>query len=217
MRKILSLTTVVLLTILVSACRRDRNPPMPDYRQMTFADEFVDNYNNWNFSDPANFAYAVVDESKGTMTMGYNDDLHEAYYLSQDIGFNRFNDFTLQTRIGSDNNMGLLFGYTNTGAYGYSFTVGYDGNFALYDEGGNGYGPNIVELVPLQTASFVNRDGGWNDLMLEQRGNRWIGYINNNQVFNIEAQDLKAGSIGYVLTSYTVGETDYLQADWLDY
>jgi hypothetical protein len=217
MKSTWSLIAFVVLSVLVSSCRKDHYyPPAPEVRQYTFTDEFDDNYNNWNFSDPTYAAYAVIDESKGTMTLGYLDDISEAYYFSQNIGFNHNDDFVLQTRIGSDNNMGMLFGHNTSGAYGYSFTVDVDGYFAFYDEGGNGYGSDVVALVPRQRASFVNAGGDWNDLKLEQRGSRWIGYINDRQVFNIEAQRVRSGSIGYVLMANTIGETDYLQVDWLE-
>ncbi len=86
--------------------------------------------------------------SNGTFKFDYNDDLSEAYYVSKNIGFNPYNDFTIYTRIRSDNNIGLLFGYNgNSGSYGYSFTIDYDGYYALYDEGSNGYGPDIQTIA----------------------------------------------------------------------
>lgn len=200
----------ILLTL--SSCHKDNR--LPDYQQLTFIDEFNDDYNRWTFRDYENNAYGFIND--GMFNMGYNDDLYDTYYISQDIGFNRYNDFTIQTGISSNKNIGLLFGYnSSTGANGYSFTIDYDGNFALYDEGGNGYGPDIAELVPLSTAPFINGGGGWNDIVFKQVGSRWLGYINGNEVFNIQAQNLKAGSVGYLLTFFTQGESDYLQVDWL--
>jgi hypothetical protein len=113
--------------------------------------------------------------------------------------------------------MGLLFGYNDaSGSYGYSFTVNYNGQYALYDEGGNGYGEDIFAIVPLFTQGFVARNGNWNELRLEQRGRRWIGFINGNQVFDVAAQNLRSGSVGFVVEGNTQGEADYLQADWFE-
>jgi hypothetical protein len=110
--------------------------------------------------------------------------------------------------------MGLLFGYQENGAYGYSFTVDADGYFALYDEGGNGYGPNIQELVPLQTNNYVNGNQDWNEVSVEQQGSRWIGYVNGYQVFDIAAQNFKGNRVGFVVVPNTQGEADYLEAYW---
>jgi len=215
MSRLLSAFIVAAAALTLSSCVRDRGP-QPYYPQpYTYTEEFDNDYNNWSFADPSNLAYGVV--SGGTFKFDYNDNLSEAYYVSKTIGFNRYNDFTIYTRIGSDNNMGLLFGYNAaTGSYGYSFMVSYDGFYALYDEGGNGYGSDIQTLVEPATGSFVNPNGDWNELRLEQRGNRWIGYVNNYQVFNIEAQQLKGTNVGFVNVQETRGEADYLQVDWLE-
>ncbi len=215
MRTILS-SIIIATSLLLSSCIRDSGPqPHPPIRQYTFVDEFDDDQNRWGFADAANFAYGVV--QNGVFIFDYNDDLSEAYYVSKDIGFNRYDDFTIYTRIASNNNMGLLFGYNSArNSYGYSFMVDRDGYFALYDEGGNGYGMEVTTLVPLQTNSQVYRNGSYNELRLEQRGNRWIGYINNYQVFNIAAQPLMGTNVGFVDVAFTQGEADYLQVDWLE-
>jgi hypothetical protein len=215
MRKVISILSITGLSLFASSCIHD-DGPQPYYPQKyTYAEEFNDDSRGWAFADPANYAYGVV--SNGTYKFDYNDNLQEAYYVSKNIGFNRFNDFTIQTRIGSNNNMGLLFGdNSSVNSYGYSFTVDYDGYFALYDEGGNGYGPNVQEIVPPTTNGNVNINGDWNELRLEQRGNRWIGYVNNQQVFNVPAQNLKGTNVGFVDVKLTQGEADYLQVDWIE-
>lgn len=207
-----------LLLLGLSSCVRDTGPQphYPDYpQQYSFVEEFDNNRNRWSFDDPANYAWGDV--SGGTFLMMYDDDLSSAYYIAKDIpGVNYQDDFTLYTRIGSNNNMGVLFGYNeSTNSYGYSFMVDYDGYYALYDEGGNGYGPDVVELVSPRTGNYVYNNGDWNDLRLEQRGNRWVGYINDVQVFNIPAQQIKGSSAGFVLMPFTEGEADYLQVDWI--
>jgi hypothetical protein len=214
MRKLLSVLSISGLILFVSSCRRDDGPgPYYPPQQYTYTEEFNNNNNGWAFADPANLAYGVV--SNGTYKFDYNDDLDVAYYVSKQIGFNPGYDFTIQTRIGSNNNMGLLFGDNSaTGAYGYSFMVDVYGYYALYDEGGNGYGPNIQTLVAPATGNFVNINGEWNDLRIEQRGQRWVGFVNNVQVFNIQAQNLNGTNVGFVDLPFTQGEADYLQVDW---
>ena len=215
MRKVISILSITGLSIFASSCIRD-DGPQPYYPQPhTYTEEFNNNSRGWAFEDPANYAYGEV--SNGTYKFVYNDDLDEAYYVSKTIGFNRYNDFTIQTRIGSNNNMGLLFGdNSSVNSFGYSFTVDYYGYYALYDEGGNGYGPNVQEIVPRTTNANVNINGDWNELRLEQRGNRWIGYVKNVQVFNVPAQTLRGTNVGFVDVKLTEGEADYLQVDWIE-
>lgn len=217
MRKLLSIMTISVLALVSSSCVRDRyNDPGPIYpQQYTYIEEFDNNSNRWAFSDVTNFAEGVV--SGGFFYFDYNDDLSEAYYVSKDIGFNRYNDFTIYTRIGTNKNAGLLFGYNSaTNSFGYSFTIDKDGYYALYDEGGNGYGPNIQELVAPATNNNVALNGGLNTIRLEQQGNRWIGYVNDLRVFNIEAQNLKGTNVGFVNLPFTQTDIDYLQVDWLE-
>lgn len=218
MSKLFSAFTLAALFIFsLSSCSRDDryNPYPPAPQKYTYDDEFDNNSNGWAFADAANQAYGVV--SNGTFKFDYNDNASEAYYASKNIGFNYYNDFTLYTRIGSNNNMGLLFGYKeNSQTYGYSFTIDYDGNYALYDEGGNGYGPNVQTIVAPNNSTGAGRaNGDWNDLRLEQRGSRWLGFVNNIQVFDVPAQAMKGTNVGFVNVALTQGEADYLQVDWL--
>ncbi len=112
--------------------------------------------------------------------------------------------------------MGLLFGYDDaTGAYGYSFTISEDGQFALWDEGGNGNGnTDIVEIVRPTQSNAVNPNGDWNDVLIEQVGNNWIGYVNDVKVFTVRASYIVKGSVGFVVVGDTRGEADYIQADF---
>lgn len=205
-----------LILTTTSCVKRDRYynhaPKLVPY---TFIDDFDNNRNDWQFADGSNLAYGII--SNGTFKIDYNDNLYEAYYVSKSIQLNVFNDFTLSTRIGSNKNMGLLFGYNgNNGAYGYSFTIDYNGYFALYDEGGNGYGADISAIVPRTKLGFVKINGDWNDIRIEQRNKSWIGYINGNRVFNVPVQNLKGASVGFVVEANTQGEADYIQADWFE-
>lgn len=213
-------STLFILTavLFLSACSPDRRRnPEPQYpvQEYVFDEEFNNDRNGWSFADPINYAYGVV--SNGTFKFDYNDDLSEAYYAAKFFGFNPYNDFSIEARIGSNNNMGILFGYDDQqGANGYSFMVDYDGYYALYDEGGNGYGQQLVALVGPETGNFVRPNGDWNDVRIVQNGNRWIGYVNDLQVFNIEAQNMVGNGIGFVDVALTNGEADYLEVHWYE-
>lgn len=211
---------LIAIATLFTACRPyDYRPGTGGggyYPQLfQYVEDFDNDRDNWSFADGTNYAYGIV--SNGTFKFDYNDVNGEAYYLSKDVLFNTGDDFTLYTRIGSNGTMGLLFGYNaNTGNYGYSFTVDYDGYVALYDEGGNGYGNDIQEIVSPFTNRYININGDWNELRLEQRGSRWKGYVNDVEVFNIPAQRLRYGTLGFMVTAKTQGEADYIQADWYE-
>lgn len=211
MKKILLFAFAAILMTATSCVQVDYTPGTVNVTQ-TFSDDFNDNRNNWNFADNVNDAYAVV--SNGTLTFNYLGN-GVAQYLAKDINYNTYNRFDIETKIGSDNVMGLLVGYDSySGSYGYTFTVEPSGHFALYDEGGNGYGPDISEVVPRTFSNAVNRNGNWNVLRMEQTGNRWIGYVNGVQVFNIQAQNLRYGSVGFMVTSGTRGQADYIDMQY---
>lgn len=204
----------VSILFLLSSCYRERRP-IPQPRVVSFVDEFNNNRNGWEFVDRHAQAYGYI--SSGTFKFDFLSDYYDAYYTAQNIGFNRFDDFTVYTRIGSDNNTGLLIGSNvEKQVYGYTFMVDYDGYFAVYDEGGNGYGNDVYELVPKQTRSFIRDRGQWNELVFEKRGSRWIGYINGYEVFNIPAQNIHYSTVGFANVPFTQADADYIQVDWLE-
>jgi hypothetical protein len=208
-----------VFTLLASSCSFDYYGIDEPYNDGLIAYQYVDEFNNnsgnWAFTDIRNAAKGRI--SNGTFKFEYNDNRAQAYYVSKDIRFNPYYDFTVESRIGSDNNFGMLIGYdAATGRYGYSFTVSYDGKYAFYDEGGNGYGGEISEIVAPRYSSVVNDYGDWNTVRVEQRNYKWIGYVNNTKVFTIPAQKLNVGSVGFVCIPYTKGEADYIEANWLE-
>lgn len=212
MKKILLLTTIAA-SFLLSGCYKEYVDPYPPDNTYEFVDEFVDNRNDWNFADNVNDAYGVV--SNGTFSFNYLDPNGVASYVAKNIQFNPDRNFVIQTRIGSDNNMGLLFGYdAASGAYGYSFTISVDGYLALYDEGGNGGSNDISAIVSPRTASYVNGNGNWNEVKIEQSGNNWIGYVNGYRAFTVPARYIVKGSVGFVVVGNTRGEADYIQANY---
>lgn len=206
--KKLALSTFGIGALLLTSCVRT-DVVHPVIETYAFSEDFNNNINGWNFSDAANYASGFI--AGGTYRISYQDDYFPAYYVSQTLPFNRADDFIIETKMGSDNNMGLLFGYNDAiGAYGYSLTIDYDGNFALYDEGGNGYGTEVEEIYPLSSSSVVRNAGDWNTVRIEQHSGRWYVSINGYEVFNMEAQNLRGTGVGYVLMPFTEAEADYL-------
>jgi hypothetical protein len=140
------------------------------------------------------------------------------YPIAQDIGFNPAKDFTISSGLVTNGNTGILLGYNsdpNSNTNGYSFTIDVNGNYALYDLGGNGNSNSMVAIVPPTTAPFVNLNQQWNDLRLEQRSGQWIGFVNNNQVFSIQAPPMADNEIGFIDFTNSDSGSDYLQVEWL--
>lgn len=211
----------LMATLIFSGCYKDNtyypqpNPPGTgnNVTKYTFVEDFNNNINRWAFSDPSNYAYGEV--SNGTFKFDYLDDWYPSYYATVNPNMNVNDDFLIEARIGSDNMMGIVFGQDyNSEAYGYTFTIDYDGYFALYDEGGNGFGNDIMELIEPTYTSAAYRDGDWNVLTIEQYGDVWYGYVNDVEVFRIEAQPLYGKSFGFMVVPFTMGEADYIDAVW---
>lgn len=213
MRKFVYFIGLPLILFLGSCYRSthyNHNPDPPIYDDTYyFTEDFNNNKNRWAFDDPINYAYGEV--SGGTYKIEYLDDYYPAYYISQDFPFNYNDNFIIEAKIGSDNEMGLLFGFDDRkGAYGYSINIDYYGNFRMFDEGGNGYGDDVTEIYPYSTSSVVRDMGDWNTVRIRQRGTTWIVYINDYEVFRMPAQNLRGGGVGFVLAAFTQGEVDYL-------
>ncbi|HTO14305.1 MAG TPA: hypothetical protein VLZ83_00940 [Edaphocola sp.] len=213
MKKV-SLYIIVSLGLLLSSCYRETiNPHPPNNNTFTFVDEFNDNRNDWAFADQVNDAYGVIDRNRGTFSFNYLDPMGIAYYRSKTLNFNPDRDFVVTTKIGSDNLMGLLLGFDDaSGVYGYSFTVDYDGNFALWDEGS--YNRDISAIINTTNSNAVNLDGDWNEVSIRQEGTLWKGYINGVRVFAISAPYLNKGSLGFMIVGDTRGEADYIEATY---
>lgn len=206
--KYLRLLLLTPILFLLSSCYRTDLPSPPSNRYY-FTDDFNNNVNGWEFDDPLNYAYGWI--SGGTYKIEYLDDYFPAYYISQDFGFDVQDNFIIETRFGSDNEMGLLFGFDDRrGAYGYSINIDYDGYIRVFDEGGNGYGDEVTEIYPSTRFSSIRRRGDWNTVRIEQRGNKWIVTVNGTRLFDMPAQNLRGRGVGYVLSSFTSGEVDYL-------
>src|SRR5690625_2810189 len=153
--------------------------------------------------------------SKGPLNFVYLVALYPSYYVSFNLNMILNNEYLIESRIGFDNMMFIVFAQDYTSeSYGYTFTIDYDGYFALYDEGGNGFGNDIMELIEPTYTSAAYRDGDWNVLTIEQYGNVWYGYVNDVEVFRIDAQPLYGNNFGFMVVTFTMGEADYIHAVW---
>jgi hypothetical protein len=210
-----SIKTLLMITagsVLFTSCIKNEYhnvtpEPVPVGYQYSFNDEFNNNVNNWEFTDPANEAY--VDIINGTLKYTYLPVDPGTNTVAIATGANVKRDFLVQTRIRSDNAMGLVFGVSNKD-YGYSFFIDGQGSFAVFKEGdANTPVKTIIDWTYSSTIQ-VN----WNDIELEQIGGYWIGYINGTKVFEIESQYLSGSKFGYIVLDGTTAYADYLTVQW---
>jgi len=212
---LLKITTVPLalsVCLLFSSCyKHDHNnvTPTPTYNY-TFDDEFDYDRYNWSFSDPANSAYVGI--ANGELNYSYHPSSYGTNTVAVQAGLNVNSDFMIQTSIISDNTMGLAFGVSNND-YGFAFMIDYQGNYSLYYEGSATQQPQAI--IDWQHSSAVKTaSNAWNNLEIDQIGNYWYGYINNVQVFKVQAWAFYGSKIGFIVESGTTGYADYLTAGW---
>ena len=182
-------------------------PPPPVGYQYSFNDDFDRDIHNWSFSDPENSAFVNI--SGGPLNYTYdpvNDGTNTVAILT---GANLRRDFLIQTRITSDNAMGLAFGVSNSD-YGYSLFIDDQGYFALYKEGDAN--TQVSTILDWQFSDAIQP--GWNDIELEQVGNYWMGYANGIKLFEVPAKYIAGSKIGYIVLAATNGRADYLTVQW---
>lgn len=206
---ILAITTS---TLLLSSCVKNEYhnvtpDPAPTGYQSIFDDNFDNNKNNWEFSDPANAAF--VDIINGKLKYTYVPQNTGTNTVAISTGANTRRNFLVQTSMMSDNAMGLVFGVSNKD-YGYSFFIDGAGSFALFKEGdANTPVKTIIDWTYSNTILET-----WNDVELEQVDDYWIGYINGTKVFEIQSQYLEGSKFGYIVLDGTTGYADYLTVQW---
>lgn len=208
------ITLAIASTIALSSCVKNdyyttepTPPPAPVGYQMTFNDDFNFDAHNWSFSDPSNSAFVNI--NGGTLNYEYTPVEDGTNTVAIITGANVRKDFLVQTRITSDNAMGLAFGVSNED-YGYSFFIDDQGYFALYKEGNTN--TPVKTILDWQYSSAIQ--AGWNDIELEQVGNYWQGYANGTKLFEVPAQYLAGSKVGYIVLANTVGKADYLTVQW---
>lgn len=201
----------LISTVLLSSCVQNSyyDPPTPHYDNYDFVENFNDNRNGWEFIDRSYGAEGYI--SYGTYKIDYYDDYEPAYYVTQQFSFNPNDEFIIETKLGSDNEMGLIFGANpSRGAYGYSINIDVDGYIRMYDEGGNGYGPDVEEIVESFTHYVIRDRGDWNVIRIHQIRNEWRISVNGRELITMPAQKIIGSGVGFVVVPFTLGEVDYL-------
>ena len=173
----------------------------------SFDEEFngADKY-GWSFTDPTDSSYAGI--SNGSYQ--YVD--YSAVKSSTSVvgtGVNVQNNFTVTTRIKSNNVMGLIFG-ASASSNGYAFYVDTAGNYSLYQE--NPGSNASIPIIPFTQDSLYAHKNDWNTLEVDQANGVWTGYINGTQVFSMAARSLGGSSFGFKVLPGTTGYADYLMA-----
>ena len=208
------ITTLAISTLFLTSCIKNEyhtvvpeEPPVPQYNYV-FDDNFDNNTNNWAFSDHNNVAYVSLVNSWLKYT--YLPTFDGTNTVAINTGAKLHRNFLVQTRIKSDNAMGLVFGVSDNN-YGYSFFIDNEGYFALFKEGTANDG--VQTILDWQASEAIYRNG-WNDVELEQTGNYWTGYINGVKAFEVPAQYMGGSKIGYIVLAGTKGYADYLTVQW---
>lgn len=211
MKLITTLFVVALGITSLSSCVKNEyyntTPTQPTGYQHIFDDNFDYDSHNWSFSDPANDAYVSV--GNGTLKYTYLPPTSGTNTIAVNTGLNTGGNFLIQTKIQSNNAMGITFGVSPK-EYGYSFFIDDNGYFAVYDEGNANTA--VKTLLDWQYNSAIV--SGWNSVELEQHNGYWTGYVNGKKVFEIGAQTLYGSQVGYIVTSGTTGYADYLTVQW---
>ncbi len=203
MKTISAISMLALVTIGFSSCyKEDYNQPQP----VGYNDDFDYDKLGWSFTDNPNAAYASI--GNGLYKLSFHAIGGQSYSNAKVIGYSTAYDFLIQTRIKSDNQMGLLFGGSSN-SDGYSFFIDdYTKQFAVFKE--SDVAPTTI--INWQSSSSIQND--WNDLELEQVGDYWYGYINNAKVFQIQSNYLSGSRTGFIVVGNTTGYADYLTVKW---
>lgn len=211
MKRFITAVGIMGLAMSITSCHKRDNyyvQPAPTGYQYSFNDDFDYDAHNWSFSDNVNSAYVSI--SNGILKYQYTPTADGSNTVAINTGADVDHNFVIQTRIRSDYEMGIVFGVNNSN-YGYSFIIdNSNGQFAVFSEGTN---TSAISTLVNWTASSAIQSG-WNDVEMEQVGDRWTGYINGTKVFDIPAHYLEGTKIGFIDIAGTTGYADYLTVQW---
>ncbi|HRO43541.1 MAG TPA: hypothetical protein PL009_11955 [Flavipsychrobacter sp.] len=180
------------------------NPHPPATYQQSFDEDFDKDTRGWTFDDRADSSYAFV--ANGYYKMVDFSRLGSNHVAVVSTGANTAKNFSIKTRMSTDNAMGLIFG-ASSNTYGYSLFIDAAGYYAVYKEGAN---PDAV-ISWTQSANIKN---GWNDVEVEQVADYWYFYINGVKVNQTPARVLGGSEMGFMVLSNTTGQADYLTVRW---
>jgi len=202
--------TVAVLSLGFTGCiiKNDdyyhHNPNPPSGYQHVFTEEFDDDRRGWTYDDSKDSSYAFVANGYYKMVDYSKRGSNHVAVVTTGANVNR--DFLIQSRIHTDNAMGLIFGASGK-TYGYSLFIDKTGYYAVYKEG--------LHPDPVIDWSYSgNIRSGWNDIEVEQVGDYWYFYINGVKVNQTPARVLSGSQMGFMVLANTVGQVDYLQVKW---
>jgi hypothetical protein len=208
------LSVILLAAFVFAGCSRrddyyDPQPPPPVGYQYQFTEEFDNDTRGWAFDDPTDSAYALVTNNEYKFVdYSFTGGLHTAVVpTTADVDGN----FLVQTKLESNYAMALIFGASNSD-FGFSFFVD-NGlqQFAIYNEGGNS---QSFQTLQDWTQNNVIKTTGYNEVEIEQKGNKWYFYINGTQVASMNAKYLPGDQFGFMVLANTTGYADYLRVKW---
>ena len=205
-----ALLSLIVAVVFLSGCIYDDDhyQTTPVGYQYIFEETFDNDTRGWAFDDPIDSAYALVQNGEYKFV-----DYSKAGGVHIPVvatGANVDKNFLVQSRLESNYAMALIFGAA-PGVYGYSFYIDDAGYFAVYNEGGSNQ--SFKTLIDW-TESNAIKSGGYNDVAIEQKGNRWHFYINNTEVATLSAQYLSGNRFGFMVLAGTTGYADDLIVKW---
>ncbi len=173
-----------------------------------FNEEFSSDQRGWAFGSSADSTYAFV-------SGGMLEFINYSVLASNTQVVNTNGDFSgnwlIETRIKSDNDMGVIFGNSgNQYEYGYSFVLNNGGYYVVYKEGNAN--TDITVLKNWTANNAINSN--WNDVTIEQKNGYWIFMVNGYEVYQMEARPINGKYCGFIVLPQTQGYADYLTVSW---
>ncbi len=213
MKRLLLIGLIFAVATTLTSCVKNEyynanpNTNTPVGYQNIFDDNFDYDSHNWSFTDAYNNASVRI--TGGQLKYVYNPANDGTNTVAVNTGLNTNYNFLIQTRMQSNNAMGLVWGVSNND-YGFSLFIDDQGYFAVYKEGNANTA--VKTLIDWQYNSAIV--AGWNNIEVEQQGDYWIGYANGKKLFEIAAQNLYGSKVGYIVMAGTTGYADYLTVQW---
>jgi len=199
-----ALLLVAATALFITSCHKDNNSSGYRYG---YDDEFNADTHNWSFNLPS--IGASVDVSGGYLNYNYYPASYGTNTVAIETGLDVTSDFSIQSSIKTNYQMGIAFGVSNSD-YGYALFIDNSGSYALYDEGNSSITP--VAIVDWTRGDVVSN--AFNTVEIDQVGSSWAGYINGNQVFSVPARTFYGTKVGFIVNASTTGYADYLNVQW---
>lgn len=219
MKKTKHLLAIALLAVVsvgfTSCVRNDYYTTEPDpvnhnndNNNYVFNEEFSNDNRGWAFSSSPDSTYASV--RNGMLEfINYSTQASNTQVVQTNGNFNNW--FLIESRIKSDNDMGIIFGNSgNNFEYGYSFIINNGGYFIVYKEGNANTNVTVLKGWTQNNAIRSN----WNEVTIEQKNGYWTFKVNGYEVHQMEARPVNGTYCGFITLPQTEGYADYLTVSW---